>query len=112
MRAPKQLISAELQSIVQPTVVNHMIENYPATEAVNLKHVLSKDDDHANQEIIGEKDSRAHNQSAQNDQSMDEVSVESDDFFIDTIVSHETNRDKRHLNAKTGDTLYRFRWVG
>ena len=37
--APKQLLSAELQSIVQPTVFNQTIANYPATEAVNLNHV-------------------------------------------------------------------------
>ena len=43
---------------------------------------------------------------------MYEVSVESDEFFIDTIVSHKTNRDKRHPNAKVGDTLHRVCWVG
>ena len=53
--APKQLSSAELQSIVQPTIFNRTIANYPATEDENRKHVLSKDDVSANEEIIGEK---------------------------------------------------------
>ena len=42
---------------------------------------------------------------------MDEVRIENGEFFIDTIVSHQTNRDKRHSNAKVGDALYRVRWV-
>ena len=112
MPAPKQLRSAEVQAIVQPTIVSQKIANYPATEAVNLKHVLSKDDDNANQETISEKDARANTQSSHVDQSMDEVHVESDEFFIDTIVSHKLNRNKRHANAKDGDTLFRVRWVG
>ena len=43
---------------------------------------------------------------------MDEVRVENDEFFIDTIVSHKSNRNKRQANTKDGDTLYRVRWVG
>ena len=43
---------------------------------------------------------------------MDEVNVESDEFYIDIIVSHQTNRDKQHPNSKVGDSLYRVRWVG
>ena len=42
---------------------------------------------------------------------MDEISVETDELYIDTLVSHRTNRDKRHPNAKVGETLYRVRWV-
>ena len=40
VRAPKQLSSTVLQSIVRPKVINQTIPNYPATEAVNIRHVL------------------------------------------------------------------------
>ena len=43
---------------------------------------------------------------------MDEVHVESHEFFIDTIVWHKLNRNKAHANAKDGDKLYRVRWDG
>ena len=43
---------------------------------------------------------------------MDEVNIESDEFYIDTIVSHQTNGDNRHPNPKSVDTLYRVRWDG
>ena len=43
---------------------------------------------------------------------MDEGLVENEEFFIDTIVSHKINRNKRHADAKDGDILYRVRWVG
>ena len=103
--APKWLSSAELQSIVQPTVVNRKIANYPAAEAVNLNKVLSKND-------VNAKETTVEETSAHDDQSMDEISVETDEFYIETILSHQTNRDKRHPNAKVGETLYRVRWVG
>ena len=112
MLPPKQLSSSALQSTLQPTVVNQTIENYPAVEAINLNHVPSRDEVNDNEETVGERNARAHTQSAQDDQSMEEVSVESDEFYIDNIVSHQTNRDKRHPNAKVGDTLYHVRWIG
>ena len=112
VHAPKQLRSAEVLSIVQPTVVSQTLANYPANEAVNLQHVLSKDDENANQKKIREKYERVNTQSAQVDQGLDEVRVENDEFFIDTIVSHKSNRNKRQANTKDGDTLYRVRWVG
>ena len=71
VRAPKQLISDEIQSIVKQTIVNQTIANYPAIEDENLKHVLSKDDDNANQETNRENDARAHTLSAHGDRSMD-----------------------------------------
>ena len=52
--APKRLRSAELQSIVEPRVVNLPIENYPATEEVNLNQVLSKEEVNANETTIDE----------------------------------------------------------
>ena len=61
--ALNQLSSAELKSIVQPTILNQTIANYPATKAVKLKHVLSKDDNNANQETISERGARDHTQS-------------------------------------------------
>ena len=66
--ARKRLISAELQSIVQSTVINRKIANYPAAEAVNLNHVLSKDEVKSNETSVDET-------SAHDDQSMDEISV-------------------------------------
>ena len=72
MLAPKRLSSAELQSIVQPIVVNRTIENYPAAEAVNLNQVPSKDDVNSKETTVGEPS--AH--SAHDGQSMDEISVE------------------------------------
>ena len=55
VHAPKQLSSAEVQSIVQHTVVSKTIANYPATEAVNLQHVLSKGDANANKKQFARK---------------------------------------------------------
>ena len=43
---------------------------------------------------------------------MDKISVETDELYIDTIVSHQINSDKRHPNAKTGETLYPVLWFG
>ena len=43
---------------------------------------------------------------------MDEISVETDEFYIDTIVSHQKHLNKRHPNAKVFEKLYRVRWVG
>ena len=79
MRAPKQLRSAEIKSIVQPTVVSQTIANYPATESVNLQHVLSKDDENANQKKISEEEVRVNTRNAQVDQDLDEGLVESVD---------------------------------
>ena len=44
VRAPKQPSSDEVQTIVQSTIVSQTIANYRATEAVNLQHVLSKEE--------------------------------------------------------------------
>ena len=43
---------------------------------------------------------------------MDKDLVENNEFYIDTVVSHKLNRNKRHPDAKVGDILYRVRWVG
>jgi hypothetical protein len=42
----------------------------------------------------------------------DEIRVEPDEFYIDIIVDHKTNRSKRHAHAKFGEKLYRVRWKG
>ena len=55
-----------------------MIFNYPAAEAVNLNHVLSKEDFNSNEETFGETNARAHTQNVHDDQIMDETSVEND----------------------------------
>ena len=92
--ATKRLSSAELQSVVQPTVVNRTIENYTAAEAVNLNHVLSKDDVNAKKRTVNE--TSAH--SAHDDQRMDEKSIETDKFYIDNICLLYTSpspRDQR-----------------
>ena len=104
MLAPKRLRSAELQSIVQQTVVNRTTENYPDAETVNLNHVLSNDNYNA-------KGTTADEISADDDRSMDEISLETDEFYIETIVSHQKNPDKWHPNTKVGETLHRVRWV-
>ena len=54
----------------------------------------------------------AEETSEHEDQSMDEMSVETYDFYIETIVSHQTNRDKRHPNANFVETLDHIRWIG
>ena len=112
MRAQKQLISAEVQSIVQPTVFSQTIANYLATEAVNLQHVPLKDDEKANQKKISGKDARVNTQSAQVFQGLDEVHVDNNEFYIYTIVSHKLNRNKRYASDEDSDTLYLVRWVG
>ena len=71
MLAPKRRSSAELQSIIQPTVANKIISSYPATETVNLNHVLSKYDVSANEKTVDDR-------SAHYDQSMDEISIETE----------------------------------
>lgn len=40
------------------------------------------------------------------------VKIESDDFFIGTIVSRKTNRNKQHPHAKFGEVLYCVQWCG
>lgn len=40
------------------------------------------------------------------------VEIESDDFFIDTIVSHKTSGNKRHRHANGGEELYCIQWRG
>ena len=81
VRAPKQLSSAEMKSIVQPTVVSQTIANFPATEAVNLQHVLSKDDENANENKISEEEVRVDTRNTQVDQDLDEDLVENNEFF-------------------------------
>ena len=112
VRAPKQLSSAEMQSIVRPTVVSQTIANFPATEAVNLQYVLSKDDQNANEKQISEQETRVDTRNTQVDEDLDKDLVENNEFYIDTVVSHKLNRNKRHPDAKVGDILYRVRWVG
>ena len=77
---------------------------YPAAEAVIFNHVLSNDD-------VNEKETTVDEMSSHDDQNMDEISVGTDDFFIYTIFSHQTNSDKRHPKAKVGEALYRVLWV-
>ena len=101
-----------MQSIVRPTVVSQTIANFPATEAVNLQYVLSKDDQNANEKRSSEEETRVDTRNTQVDEDLDKDLVENNEFFIDTVVSHKVNRDKRHADAKVGDTLYRVRWVG
>ena len=54
---------------------------------------------------ISEEEERVNTRNAQVDEDLDEGPVENDQFFIDTIVSHKINRNKRHADAKDGDCL-------
>ena len=70
-----------MQSIVQPTVVSQTIANFPATEAVNLQYVLSKDDQNANEKKSSEEEARVDTRNIQVGQDLDEDLVENNEFL-------------------------------
>ena len=127
VRAPKRLTPAEIQNVVQPTVTNATFVDYPNTESVNQSHspAAEKND----QRTVDEPNMGESQQSSEEDDTTSRKlseaqlttpdssddrndNLDSDEFIIDSIVSHKINRSSRHDHAKQIETLFRVRWYG
>ena len=119
--APKGETPKETQDAVRPALISETISDYPVPESTNNQHLVEEiiqappEGTSSPATEFPEKQPEKANipdDLSVSDVTTDEVQAEPDEFFIDSIVDHKTNRSKRHPNAKYGDVLYKVRWNG
>ena len=103
------------------------ITNYPVPEETNLQHVSNitpipaietpNNPPTATHDQEGNKENQSSEppvqqkptpNTANNTETQDEDDTE--ELVMDKIVSHRTNKSKKHRHAEVGDLLYRIRW--
>ena len=126
--APRRLTPTEQVDETRPMTINEIISDYPTSEVVNNRHIAvnpaqelvipNDEPPHLNPEVETPSESKSPKAEVDDDSmststiTNDDVTLESDEFFIETILSHKANRSKRHPSANVGDILYQVRWHG